>query len=201
MENQTMELKDNLKEIFNDENIINSAEEVIETKNEAAEPTLEDKYELLQNDYTALNDKYLRAAAEFDNFRRRSISEKTNWIKYANERLILELCDVLDNFERAVEQQENDEPKAFRKGIEMIYKQLSELLKKENVIKIDALHKEFNPLFHEALARIPSDKEENLVVAIIQNGYLMNDKLIRPARVAVSNGEELSKEDKKKGKK
>jgi molecular chaperone GrpE len=145
-----------------------------------------------------LNDKYLRTAAEFENFRKRSVSEKSNWIKYATERLILELCDVLDNFERALQQKEKEqEPKAFRKGIELIYKQFNDLLQKEGVKKMEAMHREFDPNFHEALARIPAEQEENVIVAIIQNGYMMNEKVIRPTRVAVSNGEAPPKKEKK----
>jgi molecular chaperone GrpE len=201
MENRDMEHKeDKLKEQELNATQEETSNTTFSNEEEKKEPSLEEKYELLKNEMSSLNDKYLRTAAEFDNFRRRSITEKSNWIKYANERIILELCDVLDNFERALEQQDKHEPKAFRKGVEMIYKQLNELLKKENVVKINALHQEFDPQYHEALARIPSEKEENLIVAVIQNGYTMNEKVIRPVRVAVSNGEMIEKNDKKKEK-
>ncbi len=134
-------------------------------------------------------EKYLRAMAEFDNFRRRSHQEKADWIKLASERLALNICDVLDNFERALmqisdEQREN----AFVKGIMLIEQQLRSVLEKEGVKKIAALGVEFDPKCHEALAHIPSEYEENIVAAVIQNGYEMHGKVIRHARVAVSNG-------------
>jgi molecular chaperone GrpE len=185
----------------NEKKLVQEKEEKLQKEEQQPkeiEETLEEQFEQLQNDYTELNDKLLRTAAEYENFRRRSVTEKSNWIKYATERLIMELCDVLDNFERALEQnKDNHDEQSFRKGIQLIYKQLNELLKKEGVTKIDALHKEFDPNYHEALARIPSDKEENIVVAVIQNGYLMNNKVIRPVRVAVSNGETPKEKNKK----
>jgi molecular chaperone GrpE len=144
---------------------------------------------LLEVELAEMKDKYIRAAAEFENFRKRNIAEKASWIKNANERIVLELCDVVDNFERALHPDIEKNRQAFEKGIELIFQQLNNLLKKEGVSKIEALEQEFDPKFHEALAHIPSDMEENKIAAIIQNGYLMNDKVIRPVRVAVSNGE------------
>jgi len=144
---------------------------------------------LLEIEKAELRDKYIRAAAEFENFRKRNIAEKSNWIKNATERLVIELCDVVDNFERALNPENAKNRESFEKGIELIFQQLENVLKKEGVKKIEALEEEFDPNFHEALAHIPSDLEENKVVAIIQNGYTMNDKVIRPVRVAVSNGE------------
>jgi len=149
-----------------------------------------EKYEMSVEENEKMKDKYLRTVAEFENFRRRSLQEKSSWIKNATERLVLEICNVLDNFERALHPDLNDaESDSFKKGVELIYQQLEDVLKKEGVKKIEALGKDFDPNFHEALAHIPSELEENTVAAIIQNGYLMNDKVIRPARVAVSNGE------------
>jgi len=136
-----------------------------------------------------MKDKYVRAAAEFENFRKRNISEKSDWIKNANQRIVLELCDVVDNFERALHPEMEKNRESFEKGIELIFQQLNNLLKKEGVEKIEAMGEEFDPNFHDALAHIPSELEENTVAAVIQNGYKMNDKIIRPVRVAVSNGE------------
>jgi molecular chaperone GrpE len=134
-------------------------------------------------------DKYLRSMADFDNYRRRSLEEKSDWIKRASEKLALSICDVLDNFDRAL-MQVNEEQKedSFIKGIILIDQQLKTALEKEGVKRIEALGDDFDPKLHEALAHIPSDFEDGKVAAIIQNGYLMNDKLIRPVRVAVSSG-------------
>ncbi len=177
------------------ENLETSSNEETEPKKEL---TLEEKYEKLVTENNELKDKLLRRVAEFENFRRRSISEKADWIKNANKRLVLELCDINDNFERALHPETEKNRKAFEQGIEMIFKQISEVLKKENVEKIDALGNDFDPELHEALAHIPSDYKEDKVAAVIRNGYKMNDKIIRAARVAVSNGEKPDEKKKKK---
>lgn len=163
--------------------------------------TLHDQIENLQTELESVKDQKLRIAAEFDNFRRRSVTEKSNWIKNANERLLLEICDIRDNFERGLEAGKNEKNgESYKKGIELIFQQLENLLKKEGVQKIEALNQEFDPQYHEALAHVPSEEEENTIIAVIQNGYKLNDKIIRAARVAVSNGEtppEIEKKIKK----
>jgi molecular chaperone GrpE len=136
-------------------------------------------------------DRYLRAMADFDNYRKRSMEEKSDWIKRATEKLALSVCDVLDNFDRALlqlspEQKEDN----FIKGIILIDQQLKNSLEREGVKRIEAIGEDFDPKKHEALAKIPSDYEEGKIAAIIQNGYLMNEKLIRPVRVAVSSGKQ-----------
>jgi molecular chaperone GrpE len=103
---------------------------------------------------------------------------------------VLELCDVNDNFERAlITHDDHKQNGSFEEGIRLIYQQISTILEKEGVKKIEALEADFDPQFHEALAQIPSELEENKIAAVIQNGYTMNDLVIRPARVAVSNGQ------------
>ena len=162
----------------------------IEILDRVPEPS---ELELMMKDRDEWKDKYLRSMAEFENFRRRSTQEKTDWIKRSTEKLALEVCDVLDNFERALMQMEPEhEADKFVKGVLMIEQQLRSVLLREGVKKIEALGQEFDPSLHDALAHIPSEYDENTVAAIIQNGYTMNDKVIRPARVAVSNGEEVS---------
>lgn len=160
-----------------------------ETKQQKKKPSQKEQIAMLQNELAELKDKYIRTAAEFDNFRRRNVAEKADWIKNANQRIVLELCDVLDNFERALHPELEKDHDSFQKGIKLIFQQLFNILKKEGVQKIDALGKDFDPNFHEALAHIPAELEDNKVAAVIQNGYTMNNKVIRPARVAVSNGE------------
>ena len=168
------------------------------------ELTLEEKYLNLLVENAELKDKWVRNAAEFENFRRRTVSEKSAWIKNATERIVLELCDVVDNFERALHPEAEKNRESYEKGIDLIFQQLDGVLKKEGVEKIEALEEEFDPQFHEALAHIPSELEDNKIAAVIQNGYTMNSKVIRPARVAVSNGEKpeetKTKKEKKKNK-
>jgi len=176
-----------------DKNEVSNETELEEDKDkneeETEEPTLEERIEILQKENEDLKEKRLRIAAEFENFRRRSNEEKIKWIKNATERLVLEICDVVDNFERALQHNtDKKNQKMFEDGVKLIYQQLVNVLKKEGVSKIEALKKDFDPNFHEALAQIPSKLKENKVASIIQNGYIMNGKIIRPTRVAVSNG-------------
>jgi len=160
-----------------------------ETMDISIETDTSDRVSHLEQELADWKDKYLRNMAEFENFRRRSIQEKSDWIKLATQELALEVCDVLDNFERALAQmsEEHQADKLF-KGFAMIEQQLRTVLERENVRKIEALGQQFDPNWHEALAHIPSQYDENIVAAVIQNGYTINDKILRPARVAVSSG-------------
>jgi len=163
--------------------------EKIEATDQTEEMTATDRMAELEKEVNEWKDKYLRSMAEFENYRRRSITEKADWIKLATQKFALEICDVLDNFERALLQGSEEQLETpFGKGVVMIEKQLRSTLEKEGIKKIEALNQRFNPEYHDALAHIPSELEENLVAAIIQNGYTMHDKVLRPARVAVSNG-------------
>jgi molecular chaperone GrpE len=209
-ENKEKKLKqdlEELEEIKAGEGIeIEEGDKILDEEIEIEEEP-EDKLQILEREKAEFKDKWLRSVAEFENFRRRSTIEKVNWIKNANQRLILELCDVSDNFERALGAGEKaGEIKDFYKGIAMIHQQLLNILKREGVEKISTDGKEFDPEFHDALAHIPSHLKENKIAATIQNGYLMNGKVIRAARVAVSNGEKpeetgkSAKETKKKKK-
>ncbi len=178
------------------EKVEESAEEVAE---ETEENKVEKELEKVKKERDDFKNKYIRLYAEFENFRKRSFSEKADWIKNANERLILDLCDVYDNFQRALENGIKEHQfESFKKGVDLIYQQIGNILKKENVEKIEALEKDFDPNFHEALAHVPSELEKDKVSAIIQNGYKMNDKIIRIAKVAVSNGEKIQKNNKEK---
>ncbi|MCB5245960.1 MAG: nucleotide exchange factor GrpE [Candidatus Cloacimonetes bacterium] len=143
----------------------------------------------LEKECAEWKDKYLRCIAEFENYRRRSNEEKANWIKMATQRFALEICEVADNFERALNQvSEDKKDDSFVKGMMMIAEQLKKVMEKEGITKIDALGKPFDPAIHDALAHIPSEYDENTVAAVIQNGYMLYDKLLRPVRVAVSSG-------------
>ncbi|HAN40424.1 MAG TPA: nucleotide exchange factor GrpE [Candidatus Cloacimonetes bacterium] len=156
------------------------------------ELTPEERIAELEIEIAELKDKYIRSMAEFENFRNRSNREKADWIKLSTQKLALKVCDVLDNLERALEQvdEEAKEDKLI-KGFVLIEQQLRKVLESENVRKIEALGSEFDPALHEALAHIPSDEEENIITAVIQNGYMSHDVVIRPAKVAVSSGQAI----------
>lgn len=134
-------------------------------------------------------DKLLRFQADFENMRKRLQREKEDFIKFANEGMILELLNILDDLERAVslaETKHQDLP-AFLKGVEMILAHLYEMLKESGVRAIEARGKLFDPHLHEALMQVEDkDKPENTVIEELQKGYLLNDRVIRTAKVKVS---------------
>jgi len=134
-------------------------------------------------------DKMLRLQADFDNTRKRLDKEKQDFIKFANEGIIAELLNVLDDLERAVdltETKHQDLP-AFLKGIEMILAHLYEMLKDHGVTPIAAEGKIFDPNFHEALMQVEDkDLPEHTVVEELQKGYRLNDRVIRTSKVRVS---------------
>ena len=133
-------------------------------------------------------DKLLRLHAEFENFKKRNSKEKQEFVKFATEGLIYELIAVLDNFERAFESANKmDDFKSLHQGVEMILKQMHQLLAKNGVKKIECVGKAFDPIQQEAIAHIETNKyPENTVVEEMQKGYLLEDRLIRPAVVKVS---------------
>ncbi|MCQ9208899.1 MAG: nucleotide exchange factor GrpE [Omnitrophica bacterium] len=133
-------------------------------------------------------DKLLRLQAEFENFKKRNLKEKQQFVKFANEGLIYELISILDNFERAFDPANKmNDFKSLHQGVEMILKQIHQLLEKNGVKKIECLGKPFDPACQEAIAHIETDKNpEDTVVEEVQKGYLLEDRLIRPAVVKVA---------------
>lgn len=134
-----------------------------------------------------LNNKYLRLMADFQNFKRRTEKEKSDIYAYANEKIVGELLNVIDNFERALEHApESDD--GFAEGMRMIFKQLQDVLEKSNVTEIKALGEDFDPNFHNAVMMEDSNEyESGKVTAVLQKGYLLNNKVVRPAMVKVAN--------------
>ncbi len=148
-------------------------------------------------------DKFLRQQAEFENFRKRLDKEKSQFLKYANQAIILEILTVLDDLERAVSLAEKHKQdfKTFLKGVEMILAHLYEVLKKQGVRSIDAKNKKFDPLLHEALMSVESDREDdNKIIEELQKGYLIEDRVLRTAKVKVAKKSEVEDES-TKGKK
>ncbi len=132
--------------------------------------------------------RYLRAQADFDNFRRRTVKEKEELTQYASLKLITQLLPVMDNFERALQNGgESAETESFAKGVDMIYRQLSQVLEAEGLKPMEAVGQPFDPEMHQAIMQVESDEyEEGIVVEAIQTGYWLKDKVIRPAMVKVS---------------
>jgi molecular chaperone GrpE len=134
-----------------------------------------------------LKDRYLRTLADFENFRKRSEREKNDYFRYALAGTIKDLLPVLDNFDRALEHaEEGDE---FHKGVLLIYKQLFDVLQKHGLRSIDESGVRFDPNIHEGVVREENpDVPSQTVVAVLQKGYFLNDRLLRPALVKVAVG-------------
>ncbi|WP_373446982.1 nucleotide exchange factor GrpE [Saccharibacillus sp. O23] len=141
---------------------------------------------------SAQNEEYMqrlaRSQADFDNFRKRTIREKEELGKYASSKLIAELIPVIDNFGRALDTRpEGEASESFVKGVEMIYRQFDNVLQAEGLTTMETVGQPFNPEFHQAVMQVESDEhEEGIVVEELQKGYMLKDKVLRPAMVKVS---------------
>ena len=134
-----------------------------------------------------LNTKYLRLMADFQNYKKRTEKQKSEIHAYANEKIVLKLIEVMDNFERALGA-DASEGDSFKQGIEMIFKQLSDVLTDAGVKEIEAESTVFDPNFHNAVVMEDTDKVESRMVSeVLQQGYTLNGKVIRPAMVKVAN--------------
>ena len=135
-----------------------------------------------------LSDKHLRLQAEFDNFRKRTIKEKAELIKSGGESVLVNILPVVDDFERALNSLKDiPETDAGKQGTQLIYNKFSEFLKQNNVNEIEAVNQEFNVDLHEAITKIPAPADElkGKVVAVVEKGYVLNDKVIRFAKVVI----------------
>ncbi|MGG1516254.1 nucleotide exchange factor GrpE [Paenibacillus oryzisoli] len=132
--------------------------------------------------------RMLRVQADFDNFRRRARAEKEDFAKYASLKLIEQLLPIVDNFERALSSsKENKDFDSLAKGLDMTYRGIDQLLTAEGLKPIESVGQPFNPEFHQAVMQVESeDHEEGIVVEELQKGYVLKDKVIRPAMVKVS---------------
>jgi len=143
-------------------------------------------------DYDSLWDSYLRLQADFDNYRKRSLKERTDFIKFANEGLILDLLGILDNFERGIKSAEQKKDyEMLHQGVDMISKQLHSLLKEKGLQRINAKGEKFDPHLHEALEVVESDDgQDGIILEELQPGYIFNGRILRHAKVKVSKGKE-----------
>jgi molecular chaperone GrpE len=150
--------------------------------------SLEEKLEAAERRAQENHERFLRAAAELDNFRKRKEREVSDLRKYANQMLLRELLGVVDNLERALAASlENSEPEGLREGVEMTLKELLKIFDQFKVTPIEAHEQPFDPNHHEAVMQEPSDAfPPNTVVKELQKGYMLRDRLLRPAMVVVS---------------
>ncbi len=159
------------------------SENTAETVEEVAEKTVEEKF---TEELLAEKDKYMRLFAEYDNFRKRSAKERLETFGDATIKTLTDILPVFDNFERAVSAECSDE--GYKKGMEMIFNQFKEALKKLGIEEIDPTGQEFNPDFAQAVNQIQDENlGENIVAQTFQKGYKLGDKIIRYAMVVVAN--------------
>lgn len=176
--NQTEEVKG--MDINTDENIAGDQH--------LNEPVAEDgEIEKLRAEVQELKDKYLRQAAEFDNFKRRNAKERIELIQTAGKEVINDLLDVLDDSERAQKQlEETSDVQQIKEGVQLVFNKLRNTLAAKGLKPIEALHQDFNVDLHEAITEIEAGEEmKGKVVAEVQKGYYLNDKIIRFAKVVV----------------
>lgn len=173
----------------NSEDTVSEAEETVleeETVVEDFEDQVPDETNEYEKKLNEANDKYLRCAAEYDNFRRRSIKERTDAADAASIKCITEFLTVIDNFERALDAPCTDEK--YKDGVRMIFNQYNDILKKLGVEEIEALNQPFDPNIHNAVNQTVDDNfPPNTVCQVFCKGYMLKGKVVRHPMVAVAN--------------
>ena len=161
-------------------NTDNSAEE------KTTELTVEEQLEAAKKEVEQYKDKYLRAVAEFDNYRKRTLKEKAELLLNGSEKAVCAFLPILDDFERAIADKTED-VNAIKEGVQIIFNKFNKTLESLGVRKIETEGKDFDVDFHEAVAMVPGmgDDKKGKVIDCVQTGYLLNDKVIRHAKVAV----------------
>lgn len=161
-------------------NTDNSAEE------KTTELTVEEQLEATKKEVEQYKDKYLRAVAEFDNYRKRTLKEKAELLLNGSEKAVCAFLPILDDFERAIADKTED-VNAIKEGVQIIFNKFNKTLESLGVRKIETEGKDFDVDFHEAVAMVPGmgDDKKGKVIDCVQTGYQLNDKVIRHAKVAV----------------
>lgn len=175
-------------ELNNEETTQNYAEAQAEDANGEETPAEEelDPLATAQNEAEQWKDKYIRLVAEFENYKKRTLKEKSELILNGSEKTVAAILPILDDFERATADKTED-PQAIKEGYELIYKKFLKALETLGVNKIETDNADFNVDYHEAIAMVPGmgDDKKGKVIDCVQTGYTLNDKVIRHAKVAV----------------
>jgi molecular chaperone GrpE len=158
------------------EEVENSEEELVEEIDET---------EALRAENEELIDTLQRVKAEFDNYRKRAARDQASLVARAHERLVKELLPVLDDLERALGAAEQHEEATLEDGVRLVHRSLADALSREGLAEIETDGK-FDPHVHEALLTQPSEAEEGSVIEVLQRGYKLGDRVLRPARVVVA---------------
>ena len=176
-EEPTQEVENTTEEVAAEETELTTEEKLANMLAEAQQMVNEER------------DRYLRLAAEFDNYRKRTLKEKAELIKNGGEKTLTAILPVLDDFERALKNMEaSDESKAMKEGVELIFNKFQKVLGQEGLQKIETEGQAFDVDYHEAIALIPAPSEDlkGKILDCVQTGYMLNDKVIRHAKVAVA---------------
>ena len=193
MEEKDINIEEEITENVSEANEANETSDTIttsdtsDTSDSSEEETSEQSpLEKAEEEIEQLKDQYLRARAEFENYRKRTIKEKAELILNGGEKTITAILPVLDDFERALADQTED-PEAIKQGMELIYHKFVKTLEGLGVKKIETEEKPFDVDYHEAIAMVPGmgDDKKGMVIDCVQTGYTLNDKVIRHAKVAV----------------
>lgn len=183
---ESQELENNVEQA-GDESTASDASNTQEAE-EQNDLSPEDKLTELQANHDALKEKYIRLLAEFDNYKKRTIKEKLEFMKTASQDMMSALLPVLDDFDRAKQNAESDDStEVFSEGIQLVYQKLQNTLKQKGLKPMETNHTEFDPAFHEAITEIPAadDSMKGKIIDTIEKGYILNEKIIRHAKVVV----------------
>jgi len=193
---------ENTTSVNNDDTQSNESTSIDEKDSSKNDENLDNEENDSQGEIKDLKDQLLRSLAENENLRKRTAKEIEQIKKYGHISLLRDFLNVVDNMERAVksstsEKQSETSVKNLIDGIEIVLKEMKSLLDKNQIKKIEPLHEKFDYNFHQAMFEAPSsDYEEGLIIEVIQPGYVLHDRLIRPAMVGVSKGNMAEKEKK-----
>lgn len=175
------------KNVVSEENTENASAKADNSADEmTAEPTIEEQLKAAKKEVEQYKDKYLRAVAEFDNYRKRTLKEKAELLLNGSEKAVCAFLPILDDFERAIADKTED-VNAIKEGMQIIFNKFNKTLESLGVKKIETEGKDFDVDFHEAVAMVPGmgDDKKGKVIDCVQTGYQLNDKVIRHAKVAV----------------
>lgn len=175
------------KNVVSEENTENASAKADNSADEmTAEPTIEEQLEATKKEVEQYKDKYLRAVAEFDNYRKRTLKEKAELLLNGSEKTVCAFLPILDDFERAIADKTED-VNAIKEGMQIIFNKFNKTLESLGVKKIETEGKDFDVDFHEAVAMVPGmgDDKKGKVIDCLQTGYQLNEKVIRHAKVAV----------------
>ena len=193
-DNQKNEINPEAEVIVDTDNTTEKTQEAEENQEVEAQDDTENtetEIDKLKSDYENLNNQYIRLAADFDNYRKRQAQERESLLKYGAEDTLKKLIEVLDNFDRGEKAiQDVEDCEKVKESFNLVHKQLTDALHKVGLETINCIGEEFDPNFHEAVMQTPtSEQPEHTIIAELQKGYKLGDRVLRPALVNVATAE------------